>query len=52
MFFLYNSENEEYISTENQFSFPHKKEGFKLMHEDVKSGNIAIQEDRLKHMSS
>lgn len=49
-FFLYNSENKKNIATENQFSFSHKKEGFRLMHEDVKSGSIAIQEDKLKHM--
>lgn len=49
-FFLYNSMNEEYISNRDHFSFPYQKEGFRLMNEDVKSGNIAIQEDNLKGM--
>jgi SAM-dependent methyltransferase len=49
-FFLYNSSNEDYISSRDYFGFPHKKDDFRLMHENVKSGNIAIKEDKLKTM--
>lgn len=49
-FFLYNSTNADYISTKKAFSFPVQKEGYKLMNDQVKSGNIAIHEDKLKNM--
>ncbi|MEC3905764.1 class I SAM-dependent methyltransferase [Tamlana sp. 2201CG12-4] len=49
-FFLYNSESEDSIFKRNGFSFPYKGENFRLMHESVKSGNIAIHEDTLKGM--
>lgn len=49
-FFLYNSINEEYISSRKDFNFPYKKDDFRLMHNDVKSGNIAINEEKLKDM--
>ncbi|WP_235835884.1 class I SAM-dependent methyltransferase [Cognatitamlana onchidii] len=51
-FFLYNSENEEYIGEKPNFNFPHKEDDFRLMHKDVKSGNIAFHEDGLKTMLS
>lgn len=49
-FFLYDDTNEAHISTSNKFKFPVKKEGYRLMNEDVKSGNIAIHKDTLKTM--
>lgn len=49
-FFLYDEHNEHHISTENKFKFPIKKEGYRLMNEDVKSGNIAIHKTTLKSM--
>ena len=49
-FFLYDDENESYIASENKFSFPIKKEGYRLMNENVKSGNIAIHKDTLEIM--
>ncbi|AGC76799.1 ubiquinone/menaquinone biosynthesis C-methylase UbiE [Nonlabens dokdonensis] len=51
-FFTYNSQNEEYISTREGFQFPIKRDGFRLMHEDVTAGNIAIEEDFLLNMIS
>lgn len=49
-FFLYDTTNENQISTLNKFKFPIKKNGYRLMNEDVKSGNIAIHKDTLKTM--
>jgi ubiquinone/menaquinone biosynthesis C-methylase UbiE len=49
-FFLYEDANENHISTKNKFKFPIKKNGYRLMNEDVKSGNIAIHKDTLKAM--
>ncbi|WP_323789425.1 class I SAM-dependent methyltransferase [Psychroserpens sp.] len=49
-FFLYDDSNENHISTENKFKFPIKKNGYRLMNEDVKSGNIAIHKNTLKTM--
>ena len=49
-FFLYDDDSEEHISTVNPFKFPVKKDGFRLMNEKVKSGNIAIHKDKLKEM--
>jgi len=49
-FFLYDDESEDYISNNNKFNFPIKKEGFRLMNENVKSGNIAIHKKKLNLM--
>ncbi len=49
-FFLYNDTNENHISSTNKFKFPIKKDGYRLMNEDVKSGNIAIHKNKLKSM--
>ncbi|MFK7782337.1 SAM-dependent methyltransferase [Psychroserpens sp.] len=49
-FFLYDDANEHQISSVNAFKFPIKKEGYRLMNEDVKSGNIAIHKDTLSTM--
>jgi len=49
-FFLYDDEEENHISEVNEFNFPIQKNGFRLMNEKVKSGNIAIHKDNLKLM--
>ena len=49
-FFLYDSENEEYIIKKKDFNFPFKGDGYRLMNKDVKSGNIAIHKNKLDEM--
>lgn len=49
-FFLYNSNTEEYISKRENFNFPFKKENYRLMSNDVKSANIALDEEKLSLM--
>jgi ubiquinone/menaquinone biosynthesis C-methylase UbiE len=50
-FFLYNDQNEEYISKENKgFCFPYQKENYRLMNEKVPSANIAFKEELLFEM--
>jgi len=49
-FFLYDNTTENHISSQNGFKFPIKKSGYRLMNEDVKSGNIAFHKDTLKAM--
>ncbi|NNF29859.1 MAG: class I SAM-dependent methyltransferase [Flavobacteriaceae bacterium] len=49
-FFIYDSENEGYIASNDVFSFPYNKDGYRLMDENVTSGNIAIQKERLQSM--
>lgn len=50
-FFLYDSEDEEYVASRDYFNFPVKGEdGFRLMNENVKSGNIAIHKIKLDNM--
>ncbi len=51
-FFLYDDSSEAFISTKKNFSFPVKKEGFRLMNDTVKSGNIAIHKNKLFQMLS
>lgn len=51
-FFLYDDASEVFISTKPDFSFPVKKDGFRLMNENVKSGNIAIHKNKLFLMLS
>src|SRR5690606_26105178 len=41
-FFLYDDTSEDFIATNPAFNFPVKKDGFRLMSENVKSGNIVI----------
>ncbi len=49
--FLYSSEDESYIATRKDFNFPFKgDDGYRLMNENVKSGNIAIHKDKLDEM--
>lgn len=50
-FFLYDNQNEEYISKENKgFCFPYQKENYRLMNEKVPSANIAFKEELLFEM--
>lgn len=49
-FFLYDEGSEAFISTKKDFSFPVKRDGFRLMNENVKSGNIAIDKKKLSKM--
>ncbi|MEZ4855587.1 MAG: class I SAM-dependent methyltransferase [Gelidibacter sp.] len=49
-FFLYDTDNEDYISEHAVMAFPFKKENYRLMNEHVKSGNIALHKDKLKRM--
>lgn len=49
-FFLYSSEEEELISTSKDFNFPIQKHGYRLMNNRVKSGNIAINKEKLTEM--
>lgn len=51
-FFLYDDDIEDYISSKEGFSFLVKKEGYRLMNENVKSGNIAIHKEKLQQMLS
>jgi len=51
-FFLYDDESEEFISKKEGFNFPVQKNGYRLMNNKVKSGNIAIHKDKLKQMMS
>ncbi len=51
-FFLYDNASEAFISGKRDFSFPVEKDGFRLMNETVKSGNIAIHKNKLFHMLS
>jgi len=49
-FFLYNDEEEDYVSSNADFAFPYKKDNYRLMNQNVKSGNIAIHKDKIKSM--
>ncbi len=46
-FFLYNKENESRVMARAGFHFPVKREGYRLMDEQVKSANIALDEQLL-----
>ncbi len=48
--FVYDDENEGFISTKEGFSFSVKKDGYRLMSDKVKSANIAISESKLDEM--
>ena len=49
-FFVYADENEDFIAEREGFAFPYKGDGYRLMDENVKSGNIAIHKDTLEQM--
>lgn len=50
--FIYNQDIEDEIAQNGGFDFPISKKGYRLMDEDVKCANIAIEEDTLKSMIS
>lgn len=49
-FFLFDDNNEKFISSNDEFHFPIKKEGYRLMNNNVAYGNIAINVEKLKQM--
>lgn len=49
-FFLYNDFDEELISRREDFNFPFKRNGYRLMNEKVKAGNVAFHKDKIKEM--
>lgn len=49
-FFIYDQESENHIANREGFAFPHAGDGFRLMNEDVKSGNIAVHREKLEQM--
>jgi SAM-dependent methyltransferase len=51
-FFLYDDDTEHVLSRNAHFCFPYKKEGYSLMDEKTKSGNIAIDVAFLKRMAA
>lgn len=46
-FFLYNKEEELFISELNSFRFPIKKEGYRLMDQNLKNANVAFEEQHI-----
>ncbi|MGH2666880.1 class I SAM-dependent methyltransferase [Flavobacterium sp.] len=50
-FFLYDDTDEDYITNAQRFGFPFKADGYRLMNEKVKSGNIAISKQKLHEMA-
>ncbi len=51
-FFLYDDASDKFISTKKDFSFPVERNGYRLMNDSVKSGNIAIHKNKLFQMLS
>lgn len=49
-FFTYDNASESEISNNRAFNFSYKKDGYRLMSDKIKSGNIAIHKDKLKTM--
>lgn len=49
-FFFYDETDETHIANLKDFGFPYKKEDYRLMNENVKSGNIAIHKTKIKQM--
>lgn len=49
-FFTYDNASESEISNNPAFNFSYKKNGYRLMSDKIKSGNIAIHKDKLKAM--
>ncbi|MFW5887094.1 MAG: class I SAM-dependent methyltransferase [Bacteroidota bacterium] len=49
-FFIYDDAVEDYISSRKEFNFPYKKDGYRLMSNKVKAGNVAIHQDKLQEM--
>ena len=51
-FFIYDQSQELEILDRANFSFPIKKEGYRLMDKNVKSANVAIEDSKLHEMIS
>lgn len=49
-FFLFDEKDEKRIENNGDYSFSVSREGYKLMSDQVKSGNIAIHKDKLSKM--
>ena len=49
-FFFYDETDEAHVANLKDFGFLYKKENYRLMNEDVKSGNIAIHKTKIKQM--
>lgn len=49
-FFLFDKKDEKRIENNGDYSFPVCRDGYKLMSDQVKSGNIAIHKDKLSKM--
>lgn len=49
-FFLYDESDEKLIADNPQFSFPFKREGYRLMDLNVEAGNIALEKNKLHLM--
>ena len=46
-FFIFNEKEEINISESNPFRFPYKREGYRLMNENVKNANVAFEEKHI-----
>lgn len=49
-FFLYDENDENHISTQKDFNFSYKYDGYRLMNANVVSGNIALHKTKLAEM--
>ncbi len=49
-FFVYTSADEDWIANNNHFSFPVRKENYRLMSDEVQSANIALNEELLNEL--
>lgn len=49
-YFIYTSQNEEMIASNNDFSFPVKKRNYRLMSNVVKSANVALKDELLDEL--
>ena len=45
--FIFNEKEEINISESNPFRFPYKREGYRLMNENVKNANVAFEEKHI-----
>lgn len=51
-FFTYNDQNENFVASNERFSFPYLHEGFRLMSENVTAGNICLHMKKLNEVMS
>ncbi len=47
-FFVFNAEEEKFISEKNSFRFPFKENGYRLMDKNVECANIAFEEENIR----